>query len=317
MNPGGPVRAPAADPGRLLVLRGGALGDVILTLPVLRALRTHWPHASLELWAYPHGLVLGRLAGTVTEGLSLDDAGTAALFSPGPLPDRLLKRLRRADRIVSFLHDPDGCVNRHLAALGAQAVIAASPLVSNRHAVDHFLAPLGVWGVQAPAHASPELMVPDSLREQGRCRAGENGRPFIVLHPGSGSLRKNWPAPAFHELARILETRTGCRIVSLLGPAEEEQSGFAEWPGSVLRGLSLGEVAGVLAAAQVYVGNDSGITHFAAAVGVPTVALFGPTDPALWAPRGRHVRLLRCEPLCDLEAGPVAEAVCSLLCESR
>jgi ADP-heptose:LPS heptosyltransferase len=119
--------------------------------------------------------------------------------------------------------------------------------------------------------------------------------PFLGLHPGSGSERKNWPKENFLEVARGAFRLWGLASVVLIGPAEEGQREFwtkAREPFlSVREGLSILEAAHILRRATLYVGNDSGITHLAAALGVPVIALFGPTDPRRWAPRGDRVEI--------------------------
>jgi ADP-heptose:LPS heptosyltransferase len=132
--------------------------------------------------------------------------------------------------------------------------------------------------------------------------SGDNqavGGPFLCLHPGSGSDRKNWPKENFLEVAHGALHRWHLRSTVLTGPAEQGQRAFWNKAGgpslSVKEGLPILEVARTLRRAVLYVGNDSGITHLAAAVGVPVVALFGPTDPARWAPRGGRVEVLAME----------------------
>ncbi len=103
---------------------------------------------------------------------------------------------------------------------------------------------------------------------------------FAVIHPFSGSARKNWPLERFRELAE----RLAMPVRWCAGP-EESLDG-------AVRFEDLYELACWLASARIYIGNDSGITHLAAAVGTPVVAIFGPTDPEVWAPRGERVAVV-------------------------
>jgi ADP-heptose:LPS heptosyltransferase len=105
---------------------------------------------------------------------------------------------------------------------------------------------------------------------------------FAVIHPFSGSPRKNWPLERYQQLARSLAERLPVRWCA--GPTEL----LAE----AVHIDDLYELACWLAGARLYIGNDSGITHLAAAVGTPVVALFGPSDPAIWAPRGPRVHIV-------------------------
>ena len=117
-----------------------------------------------------------------------------------------------------------------------------------------------------------------------------------MLHPGSGSAKKNAPLPWFLELAHRMERERAVTPVFLTGEADADvaaQLSACAPHRTHLRDLSLLEAARVLAGAVTYVGNDSGITHLAAALGVPTLAVFGPTDPEQWGPRGEKVRIVR------------------------
>jgi ADP-heptose:LPS heptosyltransferase len=117
------------------------------------------------------------------------------------------------------------------------------------------------------------------------------------MHPGAGSHRKRWPAERFAALGASL-VRRGLQVVLIEGPADAEVVAqvqeHAGLPFPVLRDLDTRLLAAALAEARCFVGNDSGVTHLAGAVGTPTLALFGPTDPASWAPLGNARVLRRC-----------------------
>lgn len=116
----------------------------------------------------------------------------------------------------------------------------------------------------------------------------------IVLHPFSGSEKKNWPLSAFRELAGLLG-----EVAWTCGPEEELPE--------ARRFVDLAELAQWISGARLYIGNDSGITHLAAAVGTPVLALFGPTDPTIWCPAGRHVRWMPFAP--PAEVARVAQEI--------
>lgn len=285
------------DVNRVLVCRGGALGDFIVTLPVLAALRRQWPGARLDLLAYPRHAVLAQ-AGGLADGIrSLDEAGLAAWFDPSArvLPVDEARYVASYDRIYCFLHDPEGVVHGKLARVAGRKLSCLTPLVTASHAVDHFLRIVqGEAGVPAQARI-PELRLPEELLASGRRRL----RPFgttVILHPGSGSAAKNWPLQRYRELARRLAERRERTPVFLLGEAEARMTNglVAEFP--VLTGLSILEAAASLAASLVTVTNDSGIGQLAAAVGTRVVALFGPTASSLWRPRGDRVSVVQALP---------------------
>jgi ADP-heptose:LPS heptosyltransferase len=140
----------------------------------------------------------------------------------------------------------------------------------------------------------------------------------VLLHPGAGALWKRWPAGRFAAVGEKLRER-GYEVALIEGPADrdavERCQAAAQSPFPVLRDRSLPELAHALRSAALFVGNDSGVTHLAAAAGVPTLALFGPTDPDTWAPRGNQVRVLR---RCDARAlEPRQIRVCAGDCLER
>lgn len=120
----------------------------------------------------------------------------------------------------------------------------------------------------------------------------------VILHPGSGEPWKRWPAARYAQLADALLDR-GVPVVLSAGPSDTatlaEVRERMRRPAPVLAGLPARELAACFALARCYAGNDSGATHLAAAAGAPVIAIFGPTDPASWAPRG-DVRVLRACP---------------------
>ena len=181
---------------RILILRGGALGDFVLTLPAIRALRRHWPLATIELIGHPGMAELAVVAGLINRVRSLDAAGMAQWFVPCRVwPEREQADLASFDLILSYLSDADGVVQANLRAAGAKRVIACSPVVASGHAADHFLRPVTDLGISMPVGAEPLLPWPEALWEQGRHGLKGLGLAddVISLHPGSGSSRKNWP----------------------------------------------------------------------------------------------------------------------------
>jgi ADP-heptose:LPS heptosyltransferase len=146
---------------------------------------------------------------------------------------------------------------------------------------------------------------PVRLRVEGRDLPELEGPgPYLALAPGSGNPLKNWPLSHYYEVSRKLAWQEGLKVVWLLGPAEAAWlpylTGLARAQGQVvLDRLPLPQVAAVLARARLYLGGDSGLTHLAAAAGARAVlVLFGPTDPQVWAPPGKHVAVLTPELPC-------------------
>lgn len=303
-------------PARFLVLRGGAIGDFILTLPALRALRNRWPDAWIELIGYPHIANLALAGGLVDRVLSLDRAGMARFFSERPtFPEDQKEYLRSFDLVISYLHDPGGLVRENLLQAGARDVIYCSPIVESGHAVDHLMKPLESLAIYGEGEW-PTLEIPAAQREAARQWLSERGlgSGVLAVHPGSGSPRKNWPVERFAAIARRANGAAWGSFY-VIGEAdrdtERDLRGYDPEP-LMLKGANLVQVASILSVCRRFVGNDSGITHVAAAVGTPTVAIFGPSDPTRWGPRGPHVHILRA-PNGDLAALDVESVWSELL----
>jgi heptosyltransferase-2 len=292
-------------PARLLAYRPGAIGDFILALPALAALRARFPGASLTVVGPAAALPLAAdLADTL---ISADDPRLTPLFAPGPAP--LPPKVDPTHAVVwAGAAEP---LVAHLRAAGAVVVHAPSrpPAERRQHVADYLVRTLAPLGVSAAEPAVPRLQPSADARRATAAFLAEHTAPderprWVAFHLGSGSPRKNWPTAGFVAVAEGLATR-GLRPLLVGGPAEEEiidpaLAALAPLRPAVARDWPLDRLAALLAACAGYVGADSGITHLAAAVGTPVVAIFGPTDPALWAPRGPRVALVRhpvpCQP---------------------
>ena len=283
---------------RFLVLRGGAIGDFIATLPVLQALRARWPAAHIEIWGYPHIAELALAVGLAQSIVSLDRADMARFFVPKPdLTPTQVAAVRSFDLVFNYLHDPVRQVRSNLLLAGAKQVLSGSPIIKEGHAIPFLLAPLEALAIY-DGDPHPVLDFPAELRAQGAARLrdrGIRGRPLVV-HPGSGNPDKNWPAARYVEIITRWRAQ-GREVVAVIGEADLDeaaalQRNLPDLP--FLSGLTLPELGATLAECAAFLGNDSGITHLAAAVGLPVTALFGPSNPATWAPRGRGgVRILQ------------------------
>ena len=283
---------------RFLILRGGAIGDFIATLPVLQALRTQWPAAYIEIWGYPHIAELAVVTGLAQTVVSLDRAEMARFFVPEPqFTDVQVAAVRSFDLVFNYLHDPVGQVRSNLLLAGAKQVLSGSPIIKHSHAVPFLLEPLQALAIYE-TNILPILDFPEALRVLARERLharGVQGRP-VAIHPGSGSPQKNWPVERYAEIIRRLRNENR-EVVVIIGEADNEAANnlasMVPAP-AFLEGLTLPELGATLAECVAFLGNDSGITHLAAAVGLPVTVLFGPSDPDTWGPRGRGgVRVLR------------------------
>jgi ADP-heptose:LPS heptosyltransferase len=290
-------------------MRAGALGDCLLMLPTLAALRSHFPQARIDVMGYPErwAWVLGR--GLVDDVQAIERPGMHLMFCDGAeVPDALATFFGTYDVILSYRADREGVFATNLRRLGARLVLSQSPFPPppppKVHVADFALKLVEALGAASP-HAMPHIQlsaVERALVEPFFATHGidPSRDRLVVLHPGSGNPTKCWPTGRFAALARALAKQGEMRLVIIVGYADREMAyrllpliqdlqplQVDNWP--------LLPTAALIAQAAVFIGNDSGLTHLAAALGRPTVAIFGPTDPEIWGPRGEHVTIVRME----------------------
>lgn len=271
---------------RLVVFRPGALGDTLLTVGALAGLRRAFPGALIELVGHGAGQVLRR-AGLVDAANSFDSLQVAGLFLSSAV---VSYRWHGARLVVLWLRRGEWLLPAFEVA-GAQQVIAASPEPegANVHVGDHLVHTLAPAGVES-SDGWPRLELPARV-ETLSWRSDR-----ALVHPGSGSPRKNWAPQAFAGVLRALRG-WGIEPILVCGPADDAAVSdvLAELQGDeveIIRPRNVSALAALLAEASLYVGNDSGVSHLASLLGVPSVAIFGTTDPARWAPRGERVEVL-------------------------
>jgi heptosyltransferase-3 len=281
--------------GKILIIRGGALGDFILTLPAIRLLRETYPDNHVEILGYkPFGdlAVKGGLADAVR---SIEYGAMAGFFAPGSaLNPELIDYFRSFDLVISYLYDPDGYLRGNLEKAGVKTLMEGIYKVdeSGLHAAHQLAATLEQLALYLE---DPGARLLDHKPTKGRLR--------IALHPGSGSPKKNWSVENWLEVAvRINGEFPGAEFVLVTGEVEEEHvHGIAtQWKDSGVifsqaHNLPLWTLAETLAECSLFLGHDSGVSHLAAAVGLPAVLLFGPTNPDIWAPGNPQVTVVRSE----------------------
>ncbi len=284
---------------RILVIRGGAIGDFIMTLPALGALRERWPEAHIEILGYPHIIELARGRHYADATRSIEARPMAGFFVPnGILDPSLMDYFGSFQLVISYIFDPDEIFANNVRRCGVKQYIVASPRPKELPAAQHYCRPLQSLAIYVD-NPRPRLFPSDADREAAAKFLARLGRERIAaIHPGSGSDRKNWPVEKFAALARWLVDELAFQLLVVHGEADEKPVArllelLEPRPATLARGLKLPELAGVLERCALFVGNDSGITHIAAAVGAPTIALFGPASPAVWQPTGDNVSVIR------------------------
>lgn len=287
---------------RFLIIRGGAIGDFILTVPVIAAIRERWPSAHIEVLGYPHIAALAKGPELVNEVRSISSRGMATFFAEkGGLDPEFRAYFPRFQQIISFLYDPDQVFENNVRTAGGRRYLAgihkpveAEPPVHAARQLAKVLESLALY-VENPlpklyTQRAERLFAHDFFR-------GAPPRPLVAVHPGSGGEKKLWPAANWAELCEWLAVAKKVRLLLIGGEADQSaleilRAKLAPHNPFVAQHFKLPQLAAVLEQATLYVGHDSGISHLAAAVGVPCVVLFGPTNPAVWRPLGEKVRVL-------------------------
>lgn len=272
---------------RILIVALRRLGDVLLSTPLIRSLRRAWPEARIDALVFAE--TAGILDGNpdVDRVLALPDRPSARASTA-----MALRLLRRYDLAVSTQSGDRPTGYAILAArrsvgpveprLGGRIkgallgrTVAADPRLHRVEAMLRIADALGiprVGEVVPPAGCLPELP----------------SGPFAVVHAAPMFHYKRWTPDGWRALAGALHAR-GLTVVATGGPAAAERAYLDEiWQGMPVlhreSQLGWGELAALLARADIYIGPDTSVTHLAAAAGCPTVALYGPTDPRLWGP---------------------------------
>jgi len=289
-----------STPGRVLFVRRGALGDTLLTTAVLRALRRSLPAGStLELAGVHEHVALLAHAGVVDAARSREAFATWS-------PERAVKELAACARVVA--DDPEFAA---VAPAGVD-VQTYEPRPRDERALPLQIAEQLGLSLQWPQDHRLELPAVAATA------CVDAARNTLLLAVGSGAPAKCWPAAHWLELAATMH-RQGQRLAVLVGPVERERDDPRRWswpvPVAFLAPPDTIELAHALAAASAFVGNDSGPTHLAAMLGVPTLALFGGGQPNVYAPIGPRAGHLRApgQQLAALAVAEVAHHVGTML----
>jgi len=303
---------------RGLILQPGAIGDCILTLPLAQFMKQALNLGSVDLLGHAEyvGIFPGR---SCIDAISSIDAVQLHRLFVDPeqfdLEDRdpLLHAFAGYAWIVTFLGRPEGHFEKNLiftanCTHSAEVVtLAMKPPRTYKSHVTEFhkqqlASQIALAITEQTQLPTQRLLVPRRAdKVMGRQILDEAGltpdRKLAAIHPGSGSLKKCWHLDNFLAVAAELSA-AGFDIVFLLGPAELERFPKSAlrriaWTAVTFSNLSLAQVLAILSCAEIYLGNDSGITHLAGALGVKTFAIFGPTDPAVYSPLGPSVTTIK------------------------
>ena len=303
---------------RILVIRGGAIGDFILTLPALRALRDVYPDAHIEIFGYKHIAALAENRFYAQAVRSIEYGPLSRFFARNSeLSAELANYFASFDLIISYLYDPDEIFEQNLRACRVENLIRGPAKIDNSaHAARQLAEPIEELGIKVVDLAA-KIFPSGEDRQFARDFLRDLPRPILAIHPGSGGEKKNWPLENWIDLGNDLLSRKSLRgsIVIISGEADHPQVARLEelWQNNRVdfaKNLPLVHLAALLEN-SMFIGNDSGISHLAAAAGANCILLFGPTDPDIWAPQNENARVIRA-PKGELQRLDV-DRVCSAL----
>lgn len=295
---------------KILFIRGGALGDFIVTLPTLRLLRQRWPDAHIEILGHPHLTEIALKRYYVDALRSVNHGPLSAFFMPRAVLDpSWMEYIGDFDLVLSYFYDPDELFLVNLQRCKPGEILTHSPRVPDgfgRPAARHFAGIVEPLELALADDAASDLFPsPQDIAGAHAYLSGLKPRTRLVaIHPGSGGESKNWPMEWWAELGRRLTTeKPNVTLLLVEGEADSEAAQFilGAWkavPHVRARWLPLPILTALLREAALFLGHDSGITHLAAASSrdLPIIALFGPTDPTVWAPPRKGVHVLRGDP---------------------
>jgi hypothetical protein len=280
-----------------LILFPGALGDFICFLPTLAGLRTRHTGRML-LFATP--ALLELVGQDDIETASIDRREVADLFVVrSPLAAGTVQLFAGFDCAHSWtgFGNPAFAQRLALATGGGVHVYPFRAMRPGEHAVAYYRRCVDLTSATPPPHIAGDTEWLAAFASRHLL----GGRRLLVLHPGSGSPKKNWQG--FGAVARYWLVQFDDVVITLRGPAEVERSAGIE-PGTLsVNGLTLPQAAALLQRSDLYLGNDSGISHLAGVVGASGVVVFGPSDPAVWAPQSDSLHVVHASEVC-LRCGP-------------
>ena len=282
---------------RALVIFPGALGDFVCFLPTLKVLAER---PSIDLLARTE---FSEIVPACVKVGSLERFEIRHLFvSGGGSDEKVRSFFETYSCTYSWMGSGDLTFKQELQAAtqGRVRIFQFHPRKSQMHQADYYLSCL--LADSAPGMPHIPLM-PDAKRwaEVYWAKHSLEPKPVLAIAPGSGAREKNWPVISFEAIAGWWRERVGGSVITILGPVEDERGGYESLCnyGLAIRGITLGPLAAMIARCNLYIGNDSGISHIAAVLGVPTAAIFGFSSVNQWAPRGTNVLVLTHEVPCS------------------
>lgn len=297
---------------RLVVVHQGALGDFLLMLPVLEGLHLSYPNLRVDFWSKKIHFDLIAAKPFAGNFHSCDGSEIMPFLHENPAREAPIPPFfRTAQAVLIFgqkssrvlaatLGERLSCPVHWIHSFPAPDADPPSDLIPPLHTCEYLKAQIRSlgWSVtETFAHIEAGKDERSRVREWLAQRGISKEHRPLLIHPGSGGRKKIWPLSRWWNLLGWVQERHPQPVVMTLGPADEHLRKFAEEAQSLgahpVEEISLPRLAAFMAESRLYVGSDSGVSHLAAAIGLPSVVIFGPTNPKIWAPQGSQVHIVR------------------------
>ncbi len=301
---------------RILLIRRGAIGDIVVTLPTIEILRRNYPDVYIEVIGNPEYWEIAYKRYYVDAVSKADTKLVPELYlRDGNINKEVSDYFSSFDLIIGYVSDPEGIIRENLIKAGAKSVITRPPFPGgdNLHAADYTAIPLREIGLDV----NPPLFPKIHLSKEDLDFASEFLSPFIkyqrliAIHPRTFGV-KGLAIEKFINIGKWIENELHGKTIWITGEAEEEiieiiKSNFHSSP--FLHLCSLSKVAAVLSLSQLYFGCDTGISHLAAAAGARVIALFGSTNPYVWGPRGKRVWIVKADEISKVQEDKIKDII--------
>lgn len=300
----------------IVAIRPNALGDSLVAFPVLVALQIKYPGSSITFVGNPGATPLAKAWRIADAVYDYDEQWEKLQSVKGIRQTNVLNVLRQTDLSIYWSSDSDGLIRKNLLKAGVKEVICPLSIslqtdipadIDSMHAMEHLARAVGVQV------AKPEAIVLPNIGPDEFCPF----HPPVAIHPGSSALHRRWPIASFASLIEHL-IRLQYPVLLLIGPAEADlvtaiRQHFSMSPRSdmftVLKNAPMLEVVKRLKQCGCFVGHDTGISHIAGLIRIPTLTLFGSTSPERWRPLGPTVVVIEQQPLSSLPVQRVLDNV--------
>jgi ADP-heptose:LPS heptosyltransferase len=286
----------------ILIIHQGAIGDFVLSLPALEAIHRFHSLARFIFLGHPATLEIIHSRPYFDAVLNCSDKRWAPFYnSKAETPT--IESLPPVDSVFAFCRSSSQRLVDNLARVYEKPIYRIDPFPQSApgiHVSDYQCRQLEEIGVPA-LPGPPAVIAPSQERFLEANRFVRKnlipGRQLVLIHPGSGGRKKLWSVAGWFGVISKISSRNDSEIALIEGPADSyliQQlcSKVGALPLLFVNNWPLGKLAALIKQSSLFLGNDSGITHLAAACNTPTIALFGPTDPSIWGPKGATVKVV-------------------------